>query len=427
MLFMTGDRDKQRGKVVERLIADLSSMFFMKDFVFRNPSYVTSGQEREVTDLMFVLNQDCMIVSVKGTDGRDKTAARLPLWARKKVWEASKNAKTALQRVAKLEIKATNLWDERRTFAAGTLHPICGLALVECSQEKFAPIIFAVKQPASSAPPIHFLSANDFLNVVTLLGSIWDVFRYFKLRQNVSHAFDGINQERPLLCYYTLRSHQDFSGFLNEDKEHLRQLHQLFLLDTLSKYRERDRLSSWVNSVIHQLHNRSENLDSYVPPELKHMVEAGNARTAYLGMAAMLNSLPMSNKAWIGQQIEDGIQRAKATGQSGCFFYKQLRKHVVFVFAVFTEFNRTEKLRALNSFLPAAQYSTGLGEALGIGIDANDENMGFELIWRRGPIDNSGPVRALAAQLFSSPIETLCPTPFGEPRAYSPKEQDSTL
>ena len=157
------------------------------------------------------------------------------------------------------------------------------------------------------------------------------------------------------------------------------------------------------------------------------MVEPADARTAYLGMAAMLNSLPMSNKAWIGQQIENGIQRAKATGQSGCFFYKQLLKDVVFVFAVFTNFNRTEKLRALNSFLPAAQYSTRLGEALGIGIDANDENMGFELIWRHGPIDNSGPVRALAAQLFSSPIETLCPTPFGEPRAYTPKGQDSAL
>ena len=149
-LFMADDTDKQRGKVVERLIADLSSMFFMKDFVLRNPFYVTSGQEREVTDLIFLLNQDCMIVSVKGTDGRDKSADRLPLWARKKVWEASKNAKTALQRVAKLEIKATNLWDETRTFAAGTLRPICGLALVECSQEMFAPITFAVKQPTGS-------------------------------------------------------------------------------------------------------------------------------------------------------------------------------------------------------------------------------------------------------------------------------------
>jgi len=371
---------------------------------------------------MFLLNQNCMMVSVKGTDGRVKRTERLSHWARKKVGEMTKNAKTALQRAAKLEVKATNLWDETRTFRAGTLHPICGLGLVECSQEMFGPITFGVKLPFKSAWPIHFLSANDFLNVVTLLGSIWDVFRYFELRQQVLNAFDGINQERPLVCYYTLRSHEEFLGFLKEDKEELKQLHQLFLLDSLPKYRERDRLAAWVNCVIHRLHDRSEGLDSYVPPEMKHMVEPAEARTAYLEMAAMLNSLPMSNKAWIGQQIENGIRLAKETGQSRCFLYKRLLKDVVFVFSVFTGFDRTEKLRSLNAFLPAAQYKTGLKEALGIGIDADDEEMGFELVWRRGPIDNSDAIRALAEHLFPA-IETLCPTPFGEPRAYKPKGQ----
>jgi hypothetical protein len=103
-------QDEPRGTVVERLIAELASMFFMKDFVFLNPSFVTSGEKRQVTDLMFLLNDECVLVSVKGTDGNEKTTERLSLWAAKKAWQASKNAKTACQRVAKLEITATNLW-----------------------------------------------------------------------------------------------------------------------------------------------------------------------------------------------------------------------------------------------------------------------------------------------------------------------------
>src|SRR5262245_52513622 len=84
---------ERRGETVERRVAKLSSVFFMKDFIFRSPSYLTSGEERQVTDLMFLLNRDCMLVSVKGTDGQEKTATRLPLWAAKKASQATKNAK----------------------------------------------------------------------------------------------------------------------------------------------------------------------------------------------------------------------------------------------------------------------------------------------------------------------------------------------
>lgn len=415
-------KPEARGETVERLIADLSSMFFMKDFVFRSPSYLTSGSKRQVTDLMFLLGSECILVSVKGTDGSEKAPQRLSLWTDKKARQATKNAKTACQRAAKLEITATNLWGETRVFPAGVLNPICGLGLVECSQEMFKPIRFTLPQ-TGPVYPIHCLSANDFLNVVLWLGSIWDVFNYFKLRGQVSHLFRGINEERPLVCYYTLRSHGDFSGFVKEDRERLSELHQLFLINALPKYAERDRFASVVNAVIHRLHERDQNFESYAPSELKHLIEPVDKRSAYLAMAALLNSLPMSNKAWIGQEIQDGIERAKKTGQSSCFLYKQLLGHVAFVFAIFTKFTRTDKIRALNTFLPAAQYSSGQPEALGVAYDAGDENIGFEICWRRGPIEDHESVRTLAARLFPGPLETWSPTPFGELRPYQPKGQ----
>lgn len=420
---MTGGTSESRGTALEHLIGDLSATFFMKDFVFLNPTYTSNGQKRQVTDLLFLLNQDCMVVSVKGTDGEEKTAERLPLWAMKKSREASKNAKTALQRIARLEITATNIWGETRTFPAGTLRPKCGLGIVECSQEVFRPIQFKYIPPAISACPVHYISANDFVNVVNWLGGIWDVFNYFKVRQQVLQCFNGINQEQPFLYYYTLRSHEDGSGFLSEDKEELRRLHNLFLIDKLPKYAERDRLASFVNAVVHQLHQRHPDFESYVPAELKHLIEPSEKRCAYLGMAAMLNGLPMSNKAWIGKEIETRIKRAKETGQSGCFLYRQLLGAVAFVFAVFTGVSRTDKLRDLCRLLPAAQYSSGMTEALGVAYDADDENMGFEVVWRRGPVEESDSVRQLATKLFSPPFETQCPTPFGDPRLYTPRGQ----
>lgn len=407
---------ESRGKVLERMIAEMSSRFFMRDFVFK-PYYVTAGEERELTDLMLVLNQECIPISVKGTEGEEKSPERLSLWLTKKVRQASKNAKTAGQRLANVEVLGTNLWGERHVFPAGTLSPLCGIALVECSQEFFKPIRFDVRQPVSSLP-IHFLSLNDFLNLVLWLGSIWNVFNYFRLRKQVASSLDCINHERALLSYYTLRSHSDFSGFPSEDQEKLEELHQLHLLSNLGKYAERDRLVAHVNAVVHQLHDRHPGVDSYFPPELKHLLEPAERRTAYLKMAAMLNDMPTSNKAWIGRQIEEIC--ARATGQSGCFAFRRLVGNVVFVFAVFKDFNRTERVRALNEFLPAAQLSTGMGEALGVAYDAEDENMGFEVIWRKGSVQESHITRKLATELFAR-TETLHANPFGDSQPYTPK------
>ena len=45
-------------------------------------------------------------------------------------------------------------------------------------------------------------------------------------------------------------------------------------------------------------------MDKFAPPELKNYIEPNEKRSAYLGMAALLNSLPASNKAHIGRKIE---------------------------------------------------------------------------------------------------------------------------
>jgi hypothetical protein len=414
--------NEQRGDFVEQFIADLSSLFFLNDFVFRKPSYITGRQKREVTDLLLVLNQECILVSIKGTDGEEKTHERFHLWVQKKAGQASKNVRVACQRTARLEISGVNLWGEEKTFPAGLLTPVCGIALVECSQNIFGDIpLNALKEDAGpDSYPVHRLSINDFLNIAMLLGSIWDVFNYFKRRNAVAHLLPGLNMERPLLCYYTLKSREDFSGFKPEDASKLAEMHQLFMLDKLPEYGERARLAGYVNAVIHQLHERHRDFDQYVPAEFRHMIEPAERRQAYLGMAARLNSLPMSNKAWLGRRIESCISAVRQTGECRCFLYKQLLGEVVFVFAVFTGWSRTDKLRALSKFLPAAQHDTKMIEALGVAYEAEDENMGFDLLWQRGPVSDVASAAALAAELFSGPLETQCPTPFGDPRPYVP-------
>lgn len=122
-----------RGRLLEQLTAQFSSLFFMKDFVLLHPTYLSSGSRRELTDLLLVLNNRCIVISLKGTDGRIKTTERLARWLAKKAFEGSTNAKVAVQRLSRVDITAENLWGEQRHFPARSLKPECGVVLLECS------------------------------------------------------------------------------------------------------------------------------------------------------------------------------------------------------------------------------------------------------------------------------------------------------
>lgn len=211
-----------------------------------------------------------------------------------------------------------------------------------------------MRQPDSEIP-IHVLSVNDLLNVVFALGSIWDVFDYPKRRASIRSTFSGINQERRALAFYTLRA-KDFSGFASEDKVRLCELHQLHMLENLGKYEERRRLAGWVNAVIHALHTRHPEMESFTPPELKQYHEPKETRQGYLQMAAMLNGLPMSLKANIGREVQAMVQTLRGTGKCGCKTYRRLYGECVFVFGCFSQMPRTERIRSLNKLVAAALY-----------------------------------------------------------------------
>ena len=107
--------------MVERFIANFSSQFFMKDFVYINVKFMSGVQlKSHPADLLFVLGDECIVVSVKGTDGKPKTDEKLRLWLKKKTLDGSQATKVGIQRLA-IPFSAENLWGERREFPAGSL------------------------------------------------------------------------------------------------------------------------------------------------------------------------------------------------------------------------------------------------------------------------------------------------------------------
>lgn len=408
--------------MLEQIIANFSSRFFMKDFVLLNPKYYRAGHEKELADILLVLDDTCTVISVKGTDGNPKSEAKLKSWLAKKTYEGSKQAKGGINWLSKASFTAVDLWGEVKRVEPNSLRPLCGIVLLECSQQPFGSIEFSARLPQSEIP-LHFLSLNDFLNVVNWLGSISDVFDYFSERAGILPMFTGINQEQPVLAYYSLRS-KELAGVLSTDEaemEELSALHNLHLLDNLGLFEERERLAGYVNAVVYQLHTRNPSVEGYMPVELKGCLEPLDKRTGYLKMAAMLNALPMSNKVWIGRKLEGLLANLRKSGQVGCFAFKRLRAELVFVFACFSKLSRTDRIRGIAKMLPAALYQHGVTEGLAVGFDADDSETGFDVAWIRDYGNFSESDRKLGEYLFPKTTDTLVADPFGRARPYSPQ------
>jgi hypothetical protein len=194
------------------------------------------------------------------------------------------------------------------------------------------------------------------------------------------------------------------------------------MLENLGKYSERDRFSHYVNSIIHELHTRHPEMESFVPREFSKDVERPEGRTAYLKMAAMLNGLPSSNKAYIGRRLHEMLTGLKGTGKCGCVAHKRLYEKTVFVFCGFSTMSRTERIRNMNTLMEAALLKYGVSEALGIAIDADDEATGYDLRWVRGTPVATPDLARIAEAVFGGTMETSIANPFGEARPYTPPE-----
>jgi len=386
----------------------------MKDFVIRNPKYERSGNQRELADLLLVLDDSCIVVSVKGTDGKFKSKTKLKNWLAKKTLEGLRQAKGGINWLSKVQFSGKNGWGEVRQFPPNSLNPLCGIVLLECSQQPFGAIGFTTSVP-ESAVPLHFISLNDFLNLVNWLSSIWDVFDYFSKRANVRQMFTGINQERPVIAYYTLR-HTELAGVLSASKTELaklRDLHQLYLLENIDKYEERKRLAAHVNAIVHALHTRDSRMEDYWPANLKSGIEPVNQRVSYLKMAAILNALPMSDKAFIGRRLENILERLRDSGEGRYLAFQRPGADMVLVFACFSKRPRHERAENIFGLLRAALYKHKVTNGLAVAIDADDDSEGYDLIWAKGYTDFDEHDRKLSELFFPEPIGTVGHDAFG--------------
>lgn len=406
----------ERGLAIEQMLANFVSIFFLNDFIYKDVRFVSSGVTKaHPADLLFVLGDECIVVSVKGTDGVPKSPEKLLLWLTKKAKDGNQAAKVGIQRLD-IPFSAVNLWGERKQFAAGSLKAICGISVLECSQEPHREISFPV-EPLKCTHPIHLMSMNDLLNLSFMLGSIWDLFHYFREKASLQQFPEGINLEKPLLAHYLLQA-KDFKSYDPAKKDLLVTRLQLLMMDRRSDFAQRNEYVHRVNSIARELHTRDAQMESFVPPEFVSAIEPEANRKSHLVMAAILNNLPTSQKAFIGKRITELLGDLKGSGYSGCLGHLSRSGGPLLVFAVFSGDSRTNRIRKLHDLAKAAQLHHQQKEVLGIGMDANQDDSPFDLVWMRGEPVSTPELQQLADLVFRGTEQMKNADPFGVARPY---------
>jgi len=394
----------------ERVTSEFNRRFLMNDFVFPSPKFNDRGIKKEVADLLIVLGQECVVLSIKGTDGKEKEESRFHNWLIKKDRKSRKQLRGAFKTLKEREIVAYDGWGDIKIFAAGELNILCGISLLETTQSPFTPIALDFKSK-DLEPIIHSISLNDFLNLVMHLGSIKDLFEYLRIRSNFDCKIAGINMEiGPLICFFSHEKGGDFDPLI-PTSVYKKEYHE-YMERHLYDHHLRQKRADVINEMVHRLHNRAENLEEYFPEEFKSYLEPINDRKAYKEMATLLNSLPMSVKAGLGERVLKAIKDLEETENCITHTDDLGSDHPLLHIAICGNkgITRTNRIHFLHSSLIMKMHQKNRRDALGVAVSCVfSEGFDFSLVRN---LNFSTEINELAKQHLP-PFEIMGTDSFG--------------
>jgi len=414
---------KQRGPVIEDLTNEFCKRSFLHDFLFLRPRTGTASGNRELADLMAILDDKCLCIQIKAQGNDFPSSGRCDVnWAMKQLTAAGRQAAGAIRKVMTSEVSATHPWRGDVVFHAGALIPVCGVALVEYFGQ---PLVLTpkVKHWTHKGIPIHYFSLNDFLNLVDLLGTLPDVIEYVKQRCSISDDVKArVGNEQRLYATYPLDGYLRQGLSYNDVQNRWSQLTDIH--ESLDRKRKHDIFVGFYNGLIDELHHQDPDKHSYQPPELMGYVRPVSDRSSYLEIATRLNSLPYIYRREIGKHLFETVKAVKADGETRMFTYRNLGQPWVLTFLVTPDINRTLRIRQLHLLVASAKVNYGCQSVIGIACPSLNSNQGFDYVFVDKVTYNVEEVKKISPIITKTTEIELTPFPKPVEDAQLPRDED---
>lgn len=314
------EQKMQRTQWVERYTAEFAALPFVREFVFPNPQHLRKGLQKEMCDLLIAMAGRAIIVQLKAQeDPAAREPAKLPPWIDKKAQEAADQLSGSLRTLNTMAVWCAHPRRGRVEFKPGELHPIHGVALVECGHGQRVALPGATLDVQGI--PVAYFDASDFLNVVLQLRSLADMERYLTARGALADDVRRhIGGEQIVLEHYLLAG-ESFDGWPGYDEAKARGGRERADRDRLFQEKQlRDRPASFVEYVADTLAERLPTYKDGLDAETLKMFDADERRQRYLQMQEVLASLSLVGRRQLGAGLLDTFGPPGALRASSCVY-----------------------------------------------------------------------------------------------------------
>jgi hypothetical protein len=372
-----------RTKWAEDFIEQFAVLPLVREWVFRGPSRMARGLEKEVCDLVISLRGDALLVQMKcQEDPGSFTDTKRTSWVLKRADSALNQIKGAIRSLRNDEIWCDHPRRGRVSFKPGELRPAHGIVLVENWGDRVAlPDTFPT---IHDGIPVSYFSVNDFQNVINELRAFPEIAVYLKFRHSLPEdTVRAIGSENVVFLYY-LQHGRTFDGWTSFDEASLAANRVSDPRFVLLAARRGEHGAHLLERVADALATRGDNYRDGLPSDLAEGFDPPSRRQNYLRMQENICDLSLDGRKLLGLKLWELIQRLRADQAQDMTFavaHVDDKPDFLYVLASAKGFDRATLLKrgvyALWAGLPHYGKTAGL-------YIADRDGQGFELVYLSG-------------------------------------------
>lgn len=363
------------GDLGESIVEELCGLAMCRDFIFRSPKYMRGSAEKELCDILILVDNVAIIIEVKTPEIKTfakRTDEDAAAWATKKTKEAFKQVHGAFRAIKKGVVKfVQNSPSGEVTINLSKIQYYYGIAAIDVPdmllygatpEDRFGDSV-------CSTLVLNFVQLRNMLHE---LSSVSDLIHYLETRRRVvlRAPFDGCTELDILAVFKT--QYQQLVKAINDNAK------LQFEPDCWSRYavlkaRERRDLANASSYIIDDIIEEMRRGRNYRAPELSALIgEFSNDTEGQI--IVELSKLFRVERRDIGDMLLKKINLADTTGRPR-YFMRLSHRRVAFLFLVCNK-PRLERLRMLQYLAHLGKRYIQAERVVAIGLDTPNGGVG---------------------------------------------------
>ncbi|NOR80801.1 MAG: hypothetical protein GQ529_08210 [Methyloprofundus sp.] len=375
------DIDDVHGYAAEDKLESLCYGLFGKDLVLRSPVLLEESGEKELTDILILIDDTAIIIQSKSMkidiSDLDETKVQRIINRQKKAIKQINTTLNAERR--KTNVRALTPFNVSFKLDWSRIKHKIGIITLSINDDEYHDPEFRFQYPNLSeihkGIEIHTFLLNDLEQMVKEISTPADMMLYLSCRHEcVSSNKFLISNELDFLGFYKIQ-YPELKSILESDEhqkacispgywEEYRAAHKEKIIDRSQKFSDSYFYDSILKTLVTGVNYSIE----------KHSYTSEESAFNYMLMIGKLSKVTRMERAAIGKKLKEKYDKTK-THQYGYFVSVSLQYKIAYLFLVVNEKDRSKRVNALTNLCEeAANNLDDFNQIIGIAMNGAKDN-----------------------------------------------------